>query len=476
MESKSKTTPLKQQTSWRLRPGERRLLIIIGDFLFSWAAFGIAVYAWAAALAIDQPLMEFIQQRLQGWFFFLPIFWIILLVDSYDSRTSIDLNKTFRSIAVSAFIGGFIYLVIFFASDAPLPRRGVAVFVAAASALTFLWRFIYIRVFSAQRFMHSVLIVGAGDTGKALVEVISRIKPPFVLVGLIDDDPDKQGLSIAGYRVLGTCEQLQVLTENNHVSEIIVAISGRMQPSTFQAVIEAQERGVLITRMPVAYEELLERVPVQYLEADWILRSFVDQARVSAFFSISKRLLDILGGLVGVLGLAVVSPIISLAILIESGRPIVFQQTRAGKGGVPFSILKFRTMWVTDQSETLGDMTQEDDERVTPLGNILRKTHLDETLQFINVLRGEMSIVGPRPELPRLVDHFQERIPFYRARLLVKPGITGWAQNHINYAANIEETTVKLEYDLYYIKHRTLMMELGIILRTFAAVFGFRGR
>lgn len=476
MESKSKTTPLKQQTAWRLRPGERRLLIIIGDVVFSWVAFGLAVYSWAAALAIDQPLMEFIQERLQAWFFFLPIFWIILLIDSYDSRTSIDLNRTFRSIAVSAFIGGFIYLVIFFASDAALPRRGVAVFVASASALTFLWRYIYIRIFSTQRFMHSVLIVGAGETGRALAEVISKIKPPFVLVGLIDDDPEKQGVTIAGYKVMGNNEQLQALTENNHIAEIIVAISGKMQPATFQRLIEAQERGILITRMPVAYEELLERVPVQYLEADWILRSFVDQARVSAFFSIAKRLLDILGGLVGVLGLLVIAPLISLAILIESGRPIVFQQTRAGKGGIPFKILKFRTMWVMDKSDTLDDMTKEDDERVTPLGRILRKTHLDETLQFINVLRGEMSLVGPRPELPSLVDHFQDRIPFYRARLLVKPGITGWAQNHITYAANIEETTIKLEYDLYYIKHRTLLMELGIILRTFAAVFGFRGR
>lgn len=275
---------------------------------------------------------------------------------------------------------------------------------------------------------------------------------------------------------MGTCEQLQVLAESNQVSEIIVAISGRMNPTTFQILIEAQERGMLITRMPVAYEELLERVPVQYLEADWILRSFVDQARVNSFYTIFKRLIDLIGGLVGTLSLVVIAPLVSLAILIESGRPIVFQQTRAGKGGVPFSILKFRTMIVAGNDEEITRPTSENDTRVTALGRILRKTHLDETLQFINVLRGDMSLVGPRPETPTLVDHFQTHIPFYRARLLVKPGITGWAQNHINYAANIEETTIKLEYDLYYIKHRTFLMDIGIMLRTFAAVFGFRGR
>ena len=475
MSTSNKTTP-PVQTGWRLRPGERRFIIVLGDFAFAWVAFGLAVYSWASALVLDQTLMEFIRERLQGWFFLLPVIWIVLLVDSYDSRTSSDLRKTFRSVAVSALIGGFIYLVVYFASEALLPRRGVAVFVAAASVLTIGWRYVYIKVFSAQRFMHSVLIVGAGETGSAMVKVINSIQPPFTLVGLIDDDPEKQGQVIGGYHVLGNSNQLLVLAEANRVAELIVAISGKMQPETFQRLIEAQEKGILITRMPVAYEELMERVPVQYLEADWILRSFVDASRVSAFYSIFKRLLDILGGLVGVLGLIVLAPLISLSILLESGRPIVFQQTRAGKGGAPFKILKFRTMWVTNADGGLGDMTQEDDQRVTAVGKVLRKTHLDETLQFVNVLRGDMSLVGPRPELPRLVDHFQERIPFYRARLLVKPGITGWAQNHINYAASIEETTVKLEYDLYYIKHRTLWMDIGIILRTFAAVFGFRGR
>jgi lipopolysaccharide/colanic/teichoic acid biosynthesis glycosyltransferase len=132
---------------------------------------------------------------------------------------------------------------------------------------------------------------------------------------------------------------------------------------------------------------------------------------------------------------------------------------------------------ITNKSEDeITRPASENDQRVTTLGRILRMTHLDETLQFINVLRGDMSLVGPRPETPRMMEHFQAHIPFYRARLSVQPGIAGWAQNHISYAANIEETTTKLEYDLYYIKHRTFLMDLGIILRTFAAVFGFRGR
>ena len=465
-----------RQSSWRLRPGERRVLIFLGDFILAWVALAIAVYIWAIAQLQELPLLEFIQARLQGWFFLLPIIWVVLLIDSYDSRTSIDWRRTVRSIGVSAVIGLFIYLVVFFVSDTSLPRRGVAAFLVAASLFTLAWRYVYIRIFSGPRFVHNVMIVGAGETGTALVNVISKTRAPYNLIGLVDDDLKKQGTTIRGFKVLGTSKQLHVLAETNHVSEIIVAVSGKMQPATFQLLIEAQEKGILITRMPVAYEELLERVPVQYLEADWILRSFVDQARVNSFYTIGKRLIDLVGGLVGTLSLLVLAPLISLAILIESGRPIVFQQTRAGKGGAYFKILKFRTMKNNKNQDEDTRPASEHDQRVTKLGRILRKTHLDETLQFINVLRGDMSLVGPRPETPTLVDRFQVRIPFYRARLLVKPGITGWAQNHITYAANIEETTIKLEYDLYYIKHRTLMMDIGILLRTFANVLGFRGR
>ncbi len=155
--------------SWQLRPGERRLLITVGDFLFSWIAFVIAVYVWAVAQVQFIPLMDFIQSKLQNWFFLLPIVWIILLVDSYDSRTSSDIRKTVRSISVSALIGAAIYLVIYFASDQSLPRRGVAAFLGSAYLLTLLWRMIYIWIFSGPRFMHSVMVVGAGETGKALL-------------------------------------------------------------------------------------------------------------------------------------------------------------------------------------------------------------------------------------------------------------------------------------------------------------------
>lgn len=465
-------------TQWRLHLGERRALVVLGDLFMAGVSLVVGIGLWAIADIPRLPIEEFLRTRLQWWFFALPILWALLLVDSYDPHKSDDLRRTFRAVGAAALLGLVAYMAIYFTSEPnSLPRRGVAAFLLSAFALTLIWRFIYIQVFTAPRFLHRVLLVGAGSTGQALLSVLNDIwPPPYYLAGLIDDDPEKQGQEMLGYTVLGSSDNILDIVARESISDIIVAISGFMQSPMFQALLDAQTRGVQITRMPVAYEELLGRVPVQHLEADWILRNFVDEARVGAFYRMGKRLLDILGGLVGVAILVLIGPIIAVAIFLEDGAPVVFQQMRAGQGNIPYKIYKFRTMVKDAEKGGQPQLAQENDERATRVGRILRKTHLDEWLQFINVLRGEMSLVGPRPERPEFVEHFQREIPFYRARLLVKPGIAGWAQIHFAYAATLEEMVMKLEYDLYYIKHRNLWLDVVILLRTVATVIGFRGR
>jgi exopolysaccharide biosynthesis polyprenyl glycosylphosphotransferase len=343
--------------------------------------------------------------------------------------------------------------------------------------LTALWRLIYIRIFTSPQFTRRASVVGGGTSGTALLEVINGIRPaPYNIVGVLDDDPTKKNKKVAGHRVLGSGRRLLDLIEDEGVSDVIVAIGGRMQDQTFAALLEAQEHGIEIIRMPIAYEELLDRVPVNYLEADWLVRSFVDVTRVNRFYQVGKRLVDILGGLVGVAILIVLTPIISLLILVDSGRPITFSQTRAGRGGKPYTIIKFRSMIVDAEKKGKPQLAREDDQRSTRVGRWLRKSRLDEWPQFINVLRGDMSLVGPRPERPELMKHFEKHIPFYRARLLEKPGITGWAQVNYGYYATLKEMSIKLEYDLYYIKRRGPLLDFVILLRTFGTIFGFRGR
>ena len=217
-------------------------------------------------------------------------------------------------------------------------------------------------------------------------------------------------------------------------------------------------------------------MPIEHLETDWVIRSFVDQVRVHGLYELLKRSMDILGGFVGTLIFILLLPPIALAIVLETGFPIFYSQPRLGKGTSLFNILKFRTMSQNAEVDGQAKVAAENDPRVTRVGNFLRKTRLDELPQFWTVLRGEMSLVGPRAERPELVAEYHKQIPYYRARLLVKPGLTGWAQINYGYVAMVKETFVKLEYDLYYIKHRTLNMDFSIVLRTIGTVLRRTGR
>jgi exopolysaccharide biosynthesis polyprenyl glycosylphosphotransferase len=325
--------------------------------------------------------------------------------------------------------------------------------------------------------MRRVIVVGAGKAGHSLADIYSKLNPPpFLLLGFIDDDLKKQGKSHHGFAVLGTSQKLLDIIEDYHISDIVVAINGEIKGETFQSILDAQEKGIEIVRMPIMYEEMTQRVPVEHLESDWVIRSFVDQVRVRGVYELLKRLMDILGGLVGSLIFLLVLPFSALAIIVESGFPIFYSQERLGKGGRVFKIYKFRSMKQNAEEDGEAKLATLNDPRVTKVGDFLRRTRLDEMPQFITVLTGEMSLVGPRAERPELVAQFQKQIPFYRARLLVKPGLTGWAQINYGYVASVKETVVKLEYDLYYIKHRTLNMDLTIVLRTIGTVLRRTGR
>lgn len=475
MTSESK---MQNQTLWRLRPRERIALLILGDLFASAFALFIALYYWSLQDDWATFSLDFLINRPPTWYYLLPFLWLLLLFELYDNRRSTKKAETAIGIAIAAFISLLIYLVIYFTTDpaSPLPRIAIAIFIPLTSLLTLFWRLIYIQIFTAPRFLRRVLIVGAGLAGSTIVSILKKQKPaPFILVGLIDDDPNKIGKSIDDALVLGGNQDIQEIIEQEAITDIISAISGDISSDMMQSLINAEEAGIEITTMPILYEELLGRVPIKLLHHDWLLRTFFDQVHSSDSFALFKRLIDVIGGLFFFTGFLITFPFIALLIVIDTGFPIFLVQERLGKNGKPYKIIKFRTMRAEPIQKQV-KMTTANDERITPIGKILRKLHLDELPQSINVLKGEMSIVGPRPEITSLVNHFQEEIPFYRARLLVKPGLTGWAQIHQNYAANVDETVTKLEYDLYYIKHRTLLLDFYIMLRTVGQVIGFRGR
>lgn len=466
-----------QKPLWRMRATERRVLLLIGDVLVTFIALVIALYFWAQGDAWLKFSWKFLDERVPTWFAVLPVIWIILLIELYDIHRANSHSETLRGIALAAGIGMVIYLLVFFLAKDPLPRRGVAGFVLAASVLTLGWRMLYIRIFTAPQFMRRVLIVGAGRAGSTLVQHIRQIYPaPFYIVGFIDDDPSKIGEEVEGIKVMGGGNELLEIINREYISDLIFAISGEMNSVTFHALLKAREQGIEVTTFSSVYEEQLGRVPISLLESEWILRSFVDQAHTNAFYDLAKRLLDLLGGLVGCLGMLIVLPFVTIATLLDSGFPLFYSQERLGVYGKPYKIYKFRTMIIDAEKDGNARPAALNDERVTNVGRFLRRSHLDELPQFYNVLVGDMSLVGPRSERPQLIEKFQIEIPFYRARLFVKPGLTGWAQVNFGYAWNVDTNTIKQEYDLYYIKHRNIFLDIIILFRTVSTVIGLKGR
>jgi exopolysaccharide biosynthesis polyprenyl glycosylphosphotransferase len=486
-----RTTPL------RLRPNEHRTILFAGDLFMALASVFLALYTWRQYnLYVFQVLYDqYIAQdyipraarqlaesqtvfQVPFWFYLLPVIWVLLLVELYEPHTAASARKTIRGIAIAAIIGLIAYSVAFIIQqESNLPRIGVGAFLVYASGLTLTWRMLFIRMYKTTGQWRRMIVVGAGKAGQTIAELYGKSDTrPFNIIGFVDDDRRKVGKEYHGIKVLATSSQLLNLVDAYRISDLVVAINGEIQGTTFQTILDAQERGVDVTRMPLLYEEMTSRVPVHHLESDWIIRSFVDGLQVSGIYELSKRLLDIIGALFGLVIFVIALPFLALAIWLDTGSPIFYSQDRLGKGGVRFMIYKFRSMQQGSDMEGASFTTLENDPRVTRVGSFLRRTRLDELPQFWSVLRGEMSLVGPRAERPSLVAEYQRQIPFYRARLLVKPGLTGWAQINYGYVSSVTETVVKLEYDLYYIKHRTLAMDVSIILRTIGTVLRRTGR
>ena len=474
----SETNPLHTTFKQRLTPRERRAILLFGHIVAVLLALAVSLLSWANEDEWLGLSFSFLVERPDPWFYLLPFLWLILMAPLYDVRKVHYFQYALKVVLTSAAVSIAVYLLIFFLAPAKtLPRRGVIVFFIAAAVFTLLWRRIFVHFYFVKDAFVNTIIVGAGKAGTRIAEIINTTEGvPYKVLGYIDDDPEKLGQKIEGYPVLGNSDRYFDIVEEYQVSQIIMAISNHLDEKIFDALSQSEERGITVTTMPMIYEELLGRVPVHLLNTDWLLRSFYDMSHTSLFFEIAKRFFDVIGGLVGLLLLAVVTPFTALAIIIDSGRPVFYTQKRLGLRGSTFNIIKFRTMVQNAEQDGIARPASEHDKRITKVGSFLRKSHLDEMPQFVNVLRGDLSLVGPRAERPEIVKDLQRDVPFYRARLLVRPGITGWAQVNQNYASGTEENTVKLEYDLYYIKHRSLLMDLSILFHTFKMIFGLKGR
>ena len=452
---------------------------MLGDATANLIAVLIAlrVWAWVGSRAYDT---EFILSN-SWWFFLLESLWFMFAsaYDFYDLQVT---SKPFRSASALMQITlqmVIVYLVIFFLSprDA-LPRLFILYYGVASFILISLWRMWRPFLIGWTSQPRRVLVVGSGWAARAIIEVIAEESGNEYVVAGVVTDPSTHSEVDDTVTVLREGELLPQVTEAMGASEIVLAYGSSQMPGIiFQGVMDAYEQGFAITAMPILYEQITGRVPIEHVgEHNWNVVLPVTSSNLFNPYPVLKRTMDIILALIGSVLFVALLPFIMLAMMLDSPGTVFFRQERIGQGGRIFNIIKLRTMIPDAEKVTGPQWSSANDPRITRTGRFLRKTRLDEFPQLLNVLRGEMSLVGPRPERPFFVEKLSNTIPFYRTRNIIKPGLTGWAQVKYRYGDTVEDALIKLQYDLYYIRHQSLLLDISIMLRTIRTVFSFAGR
>lgn len=464
----------------QLQISERRLLLLFGDALACLLAVLIALYAWslAAKEAFDGA---FIGPRLY-WFGVLPVMWLFVARanDFYDLRLNARLGASLARLGLISVQFFVAYLLVFFlvSGETALPRLFALYFAVAAAVLAGGWRVArpFLIGWSAGR--RRALIVGGGSPAATILEALrTEAAGEYEVMGRVGSTGEGESESPAGLKVLGTGADLPALVAQYHISELIIAYGHELPGDVFQGVMACYEQGLTIVPMPLLYEQITGRVPVEHVgTAHWaVVLPLTGRTLALRLNGLVKRAVDVLLAVIGLALFALLLPPLALIMHFDSPGPIFFRQVRLGRGGRPFKIIKLRSMIVDAEKITGAVWATKGDPRITRVGRFLRKSRLDEVPQLWNVLRGEMSIVGPRPERPEFVAQLTAQIPFYRTRLLVAPGLTGWAQVRYKYGNSAEDALIKLQYDLYYIRHQSLGLDMLIMMRTLGKMLLMRG-
>lgn len=351
---------------------------------------------------------------------------------------------------------------------------GIAVMAVLFALLLILaWRFTLSTEANGSLPLESVLILGTGVPGVRLAEEIMR-RPElrYKVVGFLGLGGEEFGKPLAAPGIIGGIGQLAQIVARDRVDRLVISLAERRGVMPIRELTALKVRGLPIEDAHSVFERITGRIMLDRLSPSWLILS--DGFRKSRFLIATKRAIDIVVSAILLLLTAPILLLTTIAIAIETGRPILFRQERIGLGGRPFRILKFRSMRQGSE-KAAPSWTSDSDPRITRAGNIIRKYRIDELPQLFNVLRGEMSLIGPRPEVPYFCSMLEREIPFFNERHSVRPGISGWAQVKFKYGASLEEAKKKFEFDLFYIKHLSVALDVTIILETIKVVLLRKG-
>ncbi|HXK41170.1 MAG TPA: sugar transferase [Candidatus Paceibacterota bacterium] len=406
----------------------------------------------------------------------LVVFYIANLYEPAILRNNIYFySSLLQSIVVASAISViFFYLVPLFSIA---PKTNLAIFIAIFTGMEFGARFGFNKIFE-KKFKKSVLIVGLNKQSFELAQFIKN-NPQLgydlrCVVDLTPNRPDEDEEEFKKFGIIQGLDNLEKQVKNEKIDTIVISPEAYQNSETINIFYKSLEQKISFFNLASFYERLTGKVPLGAINQIWFLENLSEGKKRG--YELTKRVFDTaFAVIIGVVSL-VLYPLIALAIKTSSSGPVFYKQKRFGQSGKTFEILKFRTMRRDAEKETGAVWTTENDPRITRVGNFLRKTRLDEFPQVWNILRGEMSFVGPRAERPEFHELLQKDVPFYEERYLIKPGLTGWAQINFHYGSSVKDAAEKLKYDLYYIKNRSLLLDLGIILKTIRITLKQAGR
>ncbi len=459
---------------FNLRNSERYLVLGFLDLLLVNVALVVAL-----ALAGEFTLTLGNIWANNKWFITLAIVWLgcANFFDCYSLARAASTTASMRNTLLAVIATIIVYTLIPYLTPPPTSRGTVFYFAALAIILLLGWRILYAQLFVQPWFQQRALVVGAGAAGLALITAMRAARRDdanpyrgtgYEIVGFIDDNTRLRHEGVEGVPVLGDNQLMAEMAQKLSVNEIILAITNAQTISDemMNALLNCRELGLRVVTMATVYERLTGRVPIDYVGRDLQLVLPMDDNAMERAFKIIKRFIDFVTALLGIAAMGVALVPIWIINRFTSPGPLFYKQRRVGQGGKIFAMYKFRSMRPDAERGTGAVWAKHGDDRITPAGKFMRKTRVDELPQFINVLKGEMSLIGPRPERPEFVNALALMVPYYRARHAVKPGITGWAQVKFGYGSTHQDTRIKLEYDLYYVKHASPLLDTLITLQT----------
>ena len=401
----------------------------------------------------------------------------LYFADLYSPRQGADRRELFvriiQALGAASFILAGVYLWL------PDLAIGRGVFLIAALLViagVIGWRVLFELTSKAIGPRERLLLVGTSPAAVALAKELHehRLELGVEIVGFVDPDPARVGAVVLNPGVIGTVTDIPAIVQDRRVDRVVVSLVDARGKLRMDELLQMKlDSGVTFDHLPTVYEEYIGKIAIENLRPSWLI--FSSGFKKTKWLLAAKRSLDSLAAFVGLVILAPVMAIVAVLVRVTSKGPALYHQQRVGRNGRVFTVHKFRSMAQDAEAGTGAVWAKTRDERLTPIGGFLRRARLDEIPQLWNVLVGDMSMVGPRPERPEFVCQLTEQIPFYGVRHSVRPGVTGWAQVRYTYGASVEDSMEKLQYELFYIKHMTLAFDLFILFSTIKTVVLRRG-